>query len=138
VPYQLGHMTRRFFGSLRPGGPAASEVEWVAGQLLPGELELWSAMPGPDRRHSAGVARRVEAMLGPAASRPVLAAALLHDVGKTGGLRTLGRTGSTIAAMVFGRARVAARGGRVGRYLEHDRHGADMLERVGSDPLFFF
>ena len=36
----------------------------------------------PDRRHSVQVAREAKRRLGPAATPPVLAAALLHDVGK--------------------------------------------------------
>ena len=55
------HLVSRFFGSLRPGGPRAADREWAEAQLLPDELELWRRMSGPDRRHSAGVARRVRA-----------------------------------------------------------------------------
>ena len=92
------HLVTRFFGSLRPGGPRAVDREWAQAQLLPAELELWQRMPGPDRRHSAGVARRVERSLGEQATRPVLAAALLHDVGKLDAhLRTYGRVVATLA-----------------------------------------
>ncbi len=136
------HLVRRFLGSLRPGGPAPADVAWVGEQLLPSELALWSSMPGPDRRHSAGVARRVHAALGPTATRPVLAAALLHDVGKTQvGLRTPGRVVATLASGAVGRARVAAWSsnggyrGRLGRYVRHDELGAQLLEEAGSDPL---
>ena len=60
-------------------------------------------MPGPDRRHSAAVARRVERSLGERATRPVLAAALLHDVGKLDAhLRTYGRVVATLAGGVVG------------------------------------
>ena len=55
------HLVRRFLGSLRPGGPASAEREWAESQLLAGELELWRRLPGPDRRHSVAVARRVQA-----------------------------------------------------------------------------
>ena len=55
-------------------------------------------MSRADRRHAAGVARRVEVALGDEATRPVLAAALLHDVGKTeSGLGTYGRVIATIS-----------------------------------------
>jgi hypothetical protein len=129
----LAHLARRFVGSLRPGGPSSSDVAWVGEQLLPGELVLWSAMPGPDRRHSAGVAHRVQAALGPAATRPVVAAALLHDVGKvTSGLRTPGRVVATVVGAAVGRDRAP---GRIGRYLHHDEEGANLLEEAGSDPL---
>ena len=99
-------------------------------------------MSGPDRRHAVGVARRVERSLGHEASRPVLAAALLHDVGKIeSGLRTYGRVVATLSAKVAGREMAATwrkqRGfaRRVGLYLDHDRVGGDMLELAGSDPV---
>jgi hypothetical protein len=66
----------------------------------------------------------------------VLAAALLHDVGKTRvGLRTPGRVVATLAGMARGRERMAAGEGRIARYLRHDAIGAALLEEAGSDPL---
>lgn len=136
------HLIKRFLGSLRPGGPPATETAWVIEQLLPEEQALWGRMSGPDRRHSAAVARRVEAALGHEATRPVLAAALLHDVGKVeAGLRTYGRVIATLSAKVAGadtaatwrRQRGFAR--RVGLYLQHDQIGGDLLQMAGSDPL---
>src|SRR4051812_747998 len=63
-----------------------------------------AGMWGADRRHAAGVARRVEAALGEAADRPVIAAALLHDVGKiASGLGTYGRVVATLAGAAGGR-----------------------------------
>ena len=110
--------------------------------LLPGELALWRRMSGPDRRHAVGVAERVERALGHQATRPVLAAALLHDVGKVeSGLGTYGRVVATLSAKVAGhdmattwrKQRGVAR--RVGLYLHHDQLGGDLLELAGSDPL---
>ena len=99
-------------------------------------------MSNPDRRHTAGVARRVERALGNEATDPVLAAALLHDVGKSvSGLRTYGRVIATLSAKVAGREMAEAwtqtRGftRRVGLYLEHPRLGGDLLAMAGSDPL---
>ncbi|MDH3705146.1 MAG: hypothetical protein OES57_03725 [Acidimicrobiia bacterium] len=136
------HLTRRFFGSLRPGGPRPDDVEWVRSVLTPAELDLWQRLYGPDRRHSVAVARRVEARLGDDATVPVLAAALLHDVGKTqSGLRTYTRVAATLSAAVAGRdtAELWASGSgvtrRIGLYLQHDRLGADMLTMTDSDPL---
>ncbi len=65
-------------------------------------------MTAPDRRHGVAVARDAVRMLGPAASpREVVAAALLHDVGKIeASLGTFARVGVTVAAMTFGRPRV--------------------------------
>lgn len=136
------HLVRRFFGSLRPGGPGTDAEAWVATQLLPGELALWHRMSGPDRRHAVGVAERMERALGHEATRPVLAAALLHDVGKIeSGLGTYGRVVATVSATVAGhdmaatwrKQRGVAR--RVGLYLHHDQLGGDLLELAGSDPL---
>ncbi|MSX89105.1 MAG: hypothetical protein F2754_17115, partial [Actinobacteria bacterium] len=76
------HLVHRFFGSLRPGGPPAPDVAWVQATLSPEQFALWKRMSGPDRRHSAQVARDVHARLAERATAPVLAAALLHDVGK--------------------------------------------------------
>ena len=70
-------------------------------QLLPDELDLWNRMSRADRRHATGVARRVETMLGAEATRPVVAAALLHDVGKLdSNLGVYGRVIATISGAV--------------------------------------
>lgn len=137
-----GHLVRRFFGSLRPGGPSADEQAWVDDLLLPGELRLWRRLSGPDRRHAVGVAQTVQRSLGHEATRPILAAALLHDVGKIeSGLRTYGRVVATLSGKAAGadmahtwrRQRGFAR--RVGLYLLHAEIGGDLLDLAGSDPL---
>lgn len=136
------HLVRRFFGSLRPGGPPVDDVAWVGSVLSETELVLWRQMSGPDRRHSVEVARRVESSLGDEATTPVLAAALLHDVGKSAsGLRTYGRVIATLSG-VFGGHEMAhhwsqGRGftRKVGLYLRHDELGADQLALAGSDEL---
>jgi hypothetical protein len=136
------HLVRRFFGSLRPGGPPAAEEAWAEEVLLAGEHALWRTMSGADRRHAIGVAHRVERALGHEATRPVLAAALLHDVGKVeSGLGTYGRVIATLSAKAAGRDMASTwrhqRGftRRVGLYLHHDRVGGDLLELAGSDPV---
>jgi hypothetical protein len=138
----LGHLVRRFFGSLRPGGPAPTDNAWAVGHMTPGETGLWRRMSAADRRHAVVVARRVDATLGPAATRAVLAAALLHDVGKIeSGFGPVRRAAATVAGMVGGHAAAERwrrrRGpvGRVGRYLCHDEIGAGMLAEAGSDAL---
>jgi HD domain len=139
----LGHLVRRFAGALSPVGPDADAEDWVSHILSPRELALWRRMSAPDRRHAVGVARRVAVALGPAeATPPVLAAALLHDVGKVdAGLGTWGRVPATALGVVSGHRQAArwaqARGplGRVGRYIDHARIGAELLEEAGSDPL---
>ncbi|RMH73113.1 MAG: hypothetical protein D6683_13530 [Actinomyces sp.] len=136
------HLVRRFAGSLRPGGPSRRDREWVARTLGEAEYALWRRLSGPDRRHSVAVARGVVARLGEQADRPVVAAALLHDVGKLdAGLRTPGRVIATLSGLVAGRdtARLWSEGRgftrRVGLYLRHPELGGDRLEMIGSHPL---
>jgi hypothetical protein len=99
-------------------------------------------MSGPDRRHSVAVARRVEAALGERATRPVMAAALLHDVGKIeAGLGTYGRVIATLSVAMAGTesakdwARATGFTRRVGLYVLHPKLGGDHLGMAGSDPF---
>jgi hypothetical protein len=112
-----------------------ADEAWVASVLLPGELALWRQLSAPDRRHAAGVARTVAARL-PGSGRPVLAAALLHDIGKLdSGLGTFARVPATLIGAVAGRSRASHWRGRVGAYLDHPARGAARLRAAGSDPL---
>ena len=136
------HLSKRFLCSLRPGGPGAEAEAWVAEVLSVEQSELWRQLPGPDRRHAYAVARRVERALGHQASAPVLAAALLHDVGKLdAGLRTYGRVIATLSGALAGREHAElwkSRSGftrKVGLYLLHPDLGGDQLALAGSDPL---
>lgn len=125
------HLARRFFVSLRPGGPDAPAEAWARSFLSEGEQGLWRQMSGADRRHAVAVARR----LGPDAAVAV-PAALLHDVGKVDSrLGPWRRVAATVAALVLGRDRVARGRGRMARYLRHDSLGAALLEGAGSDVL---
>ena len=122
----LGHLARRFLGSLSRRAPQPNDVEWGHSQLLPAEVDLWDRMTVQDRRHSLVVARRFADRL-PDATRPEMAAALLHDVGKVeSGLGTAARVVATL---------VGPRGRRFRAYHEHERLGAELLARVGSDPV---
>jgi hypothetical protein len=129
------HLARRFVTSLSRRLPSRDDERWAHGWLSRGERAVWDAMDVVDRRHALVVARRMQAALGTDATRPAMAAALLHDCGKTtAGFGTFAR----VAVTLWGKARGdAARrgGGRVARYLDHERQGALELEKVGSDPL---
>ena len=142
------HLSLRFFGALLPKGPAPADESWALGHLLSGEQELWKRMSGPDRRHAVRVARdSIRLLEASREKRDIVAAALLHDVGKVeSSFGTFARVGITLMAMVFGRARIlrwtarygdrpASRPARVGMYLTHDRLGAQLLERAGSGDL---
>jgi hypothetical protein len=112
----LWHLAGRFVGSLLPVGPTKSAQGWAANYLLPTEIDLFAAMSGPDRRHAIGVAQRAIRLLddsdeiaAPPPTREFVAAALLHDVGKTEArLGTFGRVAATVAALGLGRSRVVA------------------------------
>ena len=139
---KFGHLTKRFFASLWPVGPSHEKEEWVGSVLSEDERKLWRRMSKADRRHAVGVARDVERQLGHEATKPVLAAALLHDVGKvSAGLGTYGRVVATLAGAAAGRSMATAwtegKGftRRVGLYLSHPALGGDMLALAGSDPL---
>lgn len=139
----VAHLVRRFFGSLRFGGPSDEDERWVSELLSPAELLLWQRMSDPDRRHGVGVARRVEHLLAPdRADRAVLVAALLHDVGKTeAGLGTAGRVLATLCIALVERSVASSWSdyggwrGRVGRYARHPDRGAELLSDAGSHPL---
>ena len=139
---RLLHLVRRFFASLLPIGPKAVDDAWAREHLSAPEEELWTRMARVDRRHSARVARRVETTLGEAATTPVLAAALLHDVGKTvPDLGTFGRVVATLSEMVAGEETahhwVQTRGftRRVGQYVLYPELGVDLLKLADSDDL---
>jgi len=130
------HLTRRFAGALLPGGPGPVDEAWVTGVLSPAELALWRRMSGPDRRHAVAVGRRTADTADtadPDGARALLAAALLHDVGKVeSGLGTLMRVPATLVGLLGGRAWA---GRRVAAYLDHPRHGARLLRAAGAAPL---
>ena len=136
------HLAKRLFGSLRPGSPSLADQEWVNAQLLPGELEIWERMSNPDRRHAVGVARAVAAELDIEATRPVLAAALLHDSGKVvSQLRTPSRVLATVFWVVADTSRAhgwqnrTSLVGKLAQYRLHPELGADLLTDAGSDQL---
>jgi hypothetical protein len=143
------HLAARFFGALSPAGPPPADESWAIGSLLEGEQGLWRRMSGPDQRHAVGVARGTIGLLAPdEPPREIIAAALLHDVGKVeSSFGTFARVGVTLAAMAAGRARLLRWAGgapergrpslraRVGLYLAHDSVGARLLEGAGSHAL---
>jgi hypothetical protein len=139
---RASHLARRFFGSLRTGGPRPADNAWVASVLQPDELALWSQLSNPDRRHSVAVARRVQRVLANGAAdteQRWLAAALLHDVGKVdAGLGTFARVGATLAGAARGRDQAkswSTRTGitrKVGLYLRHPELGEARIRDAGG------
>ena len=146
---ELLHLTKRFFGAVRPGAPSVADERWATDKLLDGERDVWAAMNNPDRRHAVAVAKAVVAEFEAAKSdagedRAVLAAALLHDSGKVlSGLRTPGRVLATVFWMIADDAladrwlepAVSGIRRRLAQYRRHPELGAEMLRAAGSDPL---
>lgn len=143
----LRHLAERFHGALSSAGPPSQDERWALDQLLPAERELWHRMSGADRRHAIAVARESLRLLddaGVSPSRDVVAAALLHDVGKIEAqLGTFARVAVTVAALAVGRGRLARRSGgrttgwraRARLYVTHDRVGSELLRSAGSEPF---
>ncbi len=136
------HLVRRFGRAVRPGGLSNSDQDWVQGLLSPGETAVWDRLNNSDQRHAFGVAKAVEAELDIEATKPVLAAALLHDSGKVvSGLRTPGRVFATLFWAVVDSSKAQAwRHGsstksRLAQYRLHPELGAALLTEAGSDQL---
>lgn len=132
----IGHLARRWVGSLSWSAPPEEDLGWVAGVLTSAEARLWGRQRPEDLRHTVSVARRF-ARLRPDASRDELAGALLHDVGKTrAGLGSTARVAATVIDRVVGLERLPALGRLPGGaalrcYLEHERVGGAMLRELG-------
>ncbi|MEE2768539.1 MAG: HDIG domain-containing metalloprotein [Actinomycetota bacterium] len=137
------HLLRRFVGSLRCGGPSEADRRWAMENLLPTEEDLWDRLSAADQRHAVAVARAAVKRLDEIEiERPVVAAALLHDVGKLeSGLGTIGRVVATLVSMAVSSSTVASWSGvpgfrhQVAVYLRHPEEGAAVLLSAGSDPL---
>lgn len=101
-----------------------ADEEWVRTVLIGDEFRLWANMRLADRRHSLLVTRRFVAAA-PSAQRPEIAAALLHDVGKS--VSDLGTTARVVATLI------GPRGRRFSDYHRHEELGAELLSSCGSD-----
>ena len=121
---KVAHLVRRF---IEMGRPVVSEHEddtYAATILSDAELVLWRRLDPVDRRHSVGVTRRfVLARLH--ATRDEIAAALLHDVGKSA--TNLGRIGRSVATLWPVTRKMMI-------YRDHERLGGRMLAEVGANP----
>lgn len=130
---KVRHLVARFFGSLRPRPLTANDVGLVERTLTPAELACWQRLGLADRAESVATARAAMAELGAGADDRWVAAALLHDVGKTATrLGPFRRAGATTIAIAVGERRVRRWSNSIGRYVDHDEEGARLLDRAGA------
>lgn len=129
------YRVRKVLRGFRPA-LSASEATAVRALLSEPELQLFLDMEARDRRHAVDVVRWLRAHTDP--SHALLAAALLHDVGK-GPLRLWHRVAFALleAALPPLLERIAApRGARWRRALwtlrHHPRLGAHLLSEAGT------
>jgi putative nucleotidyltransferase with HDIG domain len=127
---------RQFARGLRPALDP-DEARAVRTLLSATEFQLFAAMDARDRRHSMDMVHWLRARTEP--STALLAAALLHDVGK-GRLRAWERAAFVLLGPLPGgaRARLARRGGgprdALWRLEHHARLGAELLAAAGASP----
>jgi hypothetical protein len=129
------HLAGRFFTSLRPRPVDDADRAWVRLLLTPSELAVWETLGRADQAESVAVARRAAQAFGADADPRWLAAALLHDAGKTEArLGTAGRAVATVVAGVASHGRARRWPNRIGRYIAHDDLGAARLTAAGARP----
>lgn len=117
------HLIARWWGMVRGGQVLVADEIWAEDHLSAEQKRLWRRLGDADRRHAVMVARRFVDRVSDANSAEI-AGALLHDIGKVdlgwGPLRRiLGTVGIDPSQ----------------RYGDHERRGAEMLARSGSDPV---
>lgn len=110
------------------------EQTWVRQFLLDDEFTLWMTMDWRDQRHALQVAHRFAASMEDASSgvestqkRAVMAAALLHDVGKA--ISQLSTVERVLVTVIGGRTE------RFRSYLDHESLGLDLCRKAGSDRI---
>lgn len=119
------HLARRLSESIIVRELSEAEMTWTRTQLHESEFSLWSSMSLADRVHSHGVARRLTAKH-PEVERHEIAAAFLHDVGKTQSSLNLGER---VLATIIG-----PRTERFKRYHDHELIGAQLCREKNIDP----
>ena len=137
---RLRHLVNRFAFTLTAKAPEQDDLDWVRQQLSDREFELWVQMSSADRLHSILVAKRVLKEL--PGDETVLAAGLLHDVGKVAvrsGVAT--RIAAYVAKPIISAEllnRLALRRSffsNLKSFLNYPRLGADLLVGAGSDEF---
>lgn len=137
---QSHHLVRRFFSTITAKAPEREEVAWVRGNLSDSEFGLWSQMSSADQNHSISVAQRAETEL--PGDETVIAAGLLHDVGKTAVRSGLViRVAASLMKPFATQQRLShwtSDGGflsNIASLIDYPRIGADLLRNIGSDDF---
>lgn len=148
VSLRIGYRVRQFLTALSFGKESIDESKLRA-YLSPAQVELFRRMPTAEQRHACATLRTLQKE---GHSETALAqAALLHDVGRTGGHVRLWHRVATVLLQALAPAllqRIARdepgsrslHSGWGWRYpftvqLQHASRGADMAAEVGTDPL---
>jgi hypothetical protein len=134
---RAAYRSRQFFGALRARLAEGERVE-VAAHLTPAEQRLFYSMDLRDQRHALDVCHVLKS--GGHRDASLLAAALLHDVGK-GPIRLWQRVAFVLLRAVSPRLlRRLASGdgpgwrGALARSLDHAERGAALAQAAGSTP----
>ena len=129
MPGSLGHLSRRFFDVLF-ARPLTVDERAAVGLWLERDLEqVFFEQQGADQRHAYEAALSVMAAMHDASD--VVAAALLHDVGKRHS--RLGIIGRTVASLLI-LARLPLTQ-RMKSYRDHGIIAAAELAELGAPPL---
>jgi hypothetical protein len=125
----LLHLARRFFGWWRSGRPSPETQLWIGSLLSRAEARLFWEQAVQDQAHAAAVATFVEKRQPD--RRDLIAAALLHDVGKAAS--RLGPVRRSIAT-VLGALRLPLTR-RFVAYRNHGIIGAELLEQAEASAI---
>jgi hypothetical protein len=125
----LLHLARRFFGWWSAGRPNPEVQLWIGTRLESDAARLFWKQDVQDQAHAAAVATLV-AQRHPDRS-DLIAAALLHDVGKA--VSRLGPVRRSIATVLGGLGLPMTR--RLVAYRNHGPIGAGMLEEAKAPPI---
>lgn len=125
----MSHLARRFLDTVLSRPLEASEAAFVEARLAEPLARLFFEQPAMDQRHGYEAALFVVASGADVGS--VVAAALLHDIGKRHArLGVLGRTMATL--MIKARLPLPL---RMGAYRDHGAEASLELARLGADTV---
>lgn len=129
MPGSLAHLSERFFDVLTARRLSAAELDSVRERLPPELMELFEEQSKADQRH--GYEAGMVVLGSGVEADDVVAAALLHDIGKRHA--RLGIVGRTIASLAIKMSLPLT--ARMTTYRDHGIVGAKDLAGAGAAPL---